>query len=117
MTQNQIAYWNLQELQRANRAQEAEKRRANIAQENLAGESNYLKAVDLGEKERHNRRSEVLSASSLEEQVRSNKAKEQDVDQARLQEWAKWGTQRITNERDRLVPSIGDILNFFGKLL
>ena len=115
MTQNQIAYWNLQEQQRANRAQETEKRRAAIAQENIAGESNYLKAVDLAEKERSNRAGETLTASAQEEQRRHNTETEKDTDQARAQQWVKWGTETVRDERNRLIPSVSDILKILFK--
>lgn len=91
MTQNQIAYWNLQEAKRANRAKELESVRSNLAKEqeaqrsnlakeaetnraNLASESvsrakvrvdNMLGTVRNVETERHNKATEALQGAGL----------------------------------------------------
>lgn len=59
MTQNQIAYWNLQEAKRANQEKEREARRSNLAKEQESVRSNLAKEA---ETERSNRRSEEISA-------------------------------------------------------
>lgn len=97
MTQNQIAYWNLQEAKRANLEKERELRRSNVAKErenvrsNLAKEAETRRAnissernardrnvneYTLGtvrnqETERHNRASEVLDATNTAASVAS----------------------------------------------
>lgn len=80
MTSNQIAYWNLQETERANRAQEHETNRANLAREteqnrtNLANEAIRQRANEI--QEAQNMRMYSVSLSTLAEQQRSNVAKE-----------------------------------------
>lgn len=97
MTQNQIAYWNLQEARRANLEKERELRRSNVAKEaetirsNLAKEAETHRAnvsserntkqrnvneYTLGtvrnqETERHNRATEVLDATNTATSVAS----------------------------------------------
>lgn len=60
MTQNQIAYWNLQEAKRANQEKEREARRSNIAKEQENVRSNLAKEAETA---RSNRRSEEISAT------------------------------------------------------
>lgn len=93
MTQNQIAYWNLQETKRSNVSRESETARHNIADEtetkrhnvqtetetsrhNLAGES---------ESKRHNIESERFNISQLQETYRHNVAGE-NINISQLQE-------------------------------
>lgn len=62
MTQNQIAYWNLKETERANRAREKENYRANVANEKIRSRSNDI-TYQLGDR-------------NATETVRANLAKE-----------------------------------------
>jgi len=75
MTNNQISYWNYQELVRSNRAKEAETQRANVAKEEETARANraqesiaydrYLEEV------RANKQRESISWASLAEQKRA----------------------------------------------
>lgn len=92
MTANQIAYWNLQETKKHNRATEAETNRSNVARETETHRSNRvrefqtfqqrmqdreLKRIDQREIERSHRMQEWRDYWSLEETKRHNKAVEQ----------------------------------------
>lgn len=80
MTQNQVAYWNLQELKRHNAATEAETNRANVTAEqetsrkNRASESVQLMTHQ--EAVRHNLAQENLNITQLAETQRHNVAQE-----------------------------------------
>lgn len=69
MTGNQIAYWNLVENQRANKAKEAENYRSNVAKETETNRSNLIKE---GETNRSNLANEAISRDQLLEQKRNN---------------------------------------------
>lgn len=58
MTTNQIAYWNLQETNRANLAKEFENNRSNVARETETNRSNL---VNEAETRRHNTEGEKLT--------------------------------------------------------
>lgn len=62
MTQNQIAYWNLQETERHNKAGEDENKRHNVTTEGETFRHNYVteqvSIADLNERGRHNRATE-----------------------------------------------------------
>lgn len=69
MTANQVAYWNLQETGRHNRATETETNRHNVVTE----------GIDLGnlnEKVRHNKATEGIDIGKLQETMRHNVASE-----------------------------------------
>lgn len=70
MTQNQIAYRNLQELRQHNRAMEAETARHNKSTENIS-------SGELAEKSRHNTVSENTQWATLGETAQHNRAQEQ----------------------------------------
>lgn len=69
MTQNQIAYWNLQELKRSNKEKEKENYRSNSAKES----ENYRHNVsteqlgygELAEKNRHNLKGEQIDSRKI----------------------------------------------------
>nr|AMP18938.1 hypothetical protein [Otarine picobirnavirus] len=54
MTQNQIAYWRLQEDKRSHKSDETERRRTNLANEAIKQESNQLRGSELNELIRSN---------------------------------------------------------------
>jgi hypothetical protein len=58
MTTNQIAYWNLQETMRSNKAREDETNRHNLASEGLTSTELGIKRDTLTENSRHNVQSE-----------------------------------------------------------
>lgn len=73
MTQNQIAYWKLQEEKRSNLASEGETSRHNIATESETERSNR---VQQGEAKRHNLSTEKQAWLNYSEAQRSNRANE-----------------------------------------
>lgn len=73
MTHNQIAYFQLEETRRANRANESETARHNTSTESETRRHNQ---VGEGETVRHNLEQEKISLSSLEETKRANRANE-----------------------------------------
>lgn len=76
MTRNQLAYWQLEEAKRSNRANEQETNRSNIARET---ETNRHNVVSEQETERHNRAMETFNLKQLDEQMRANQAHETAV--------------------------------------
>lgn len=87
MTQNQINYWNLQELKRHNTVGENETNRHNVVTENETNRHNVVsEGIDLGnlqELQRHNRATEGLTGTDLsikayqaQEAARHNRASE-----------------------------------------
>lgn len=80
MTQNQIAYWNLQESKRHNVVGEGETNRHNVATENETNRHNIateqISISDLQERQRHNLESERLGRDTLAETNRHNMAGE-----------------------------------------
>lgn len=89
MTDIQVKYWANKELERSNKAREAETNRANLASErenyrhNVATER--VASDSLQESIRHNTRTEELTATQIQEQHRSNVANE-GIKLATLQE-------------------------------
>lgn len=77
MTQNQIAYWELEEKKRSNRVQEGETKRHNVATE-------FIQAGTLEENKRHNVVSEGIAFGTLAETERSNKARESETHRTNL---------------------------------
>lgn len=81
MTQNQIAYWNLQETTRHNVAGENETQRHNVVTEFETGRHNrateQVSILNLQESQRHNIATEAISRDSLNETKRHNVANEQ----------------------------------------
>lgn len=73
MTSNQLQYWANKEVQRSNKAQEAETHRSNVARET---ETNRHNVVVEKETERHNRATELLTSADIAEKVRHNQATE-----------------------------------------
>lgn len=124
MTRNQIAYWELQETKRTNRAKEAETHRSNTAQEketnrsNLAREAetnranlarekqaaidsnrNYqLGLANLAEVIRNNTENQRLRSKELDEQVRHSKVAE-----------AQNATQLLINQYDSQTRRLGHL--------
>lgn len=82
MTKNQIDYWNLQEIKRANLAKETENYRSNKAKEDETQRSNLAKE---GETNRANLASEGIAFANLGEQTRSHMAQE-SLTQSQLNE-------------------------------
>lgn len=87
MTANQIAYWNLVESMRSNRAKEQETGRHNLASESLGyqtlsetGRSNRAKEnislLDLAERSRHNVATETVESGKLAETKSYNAAQQ-----------------------------------------
>lgn len=81
MTQNQISYWNLQELKRSNAAREAETARSNRANEYEANRSNVARE---SETNRHNVATELISSLANQETQRSNIAREAETARSNL---------------------------------
>lgn len=87
MTHNQIEYWKLQETKRNNLATEQETRRHNVVGEGETNRSNIAKEVisagTLAENTRHNRASESETyrhnAAAENETTRSNRAREAET--------------------------------------
>lgn len=73
MTRNQIAYQELLEKGRSNRAQETEANRSNLAREAENNRANLAKERELN---RHQLETEAQGRAGLEETARSNRAKE-----------------------------------------
>lgn len=73
MTRNQLAYWELQEKMRSNRATERETNRSNVAKETETSRSNLAKE---GETHRFNLVTEALERGKQAETKRSNLAHE-----------------------------------------
>lgn len=84
MTQNQIAYWNLQETKRSNATREQETNRHNVATERENERHNTVSEGEIGrhnvvterETTRHNRETENFNISQLQESQRHNVATE-----------------------------------------
>lgn len=84
MTANQIAYWNMRENERSNRANEAETNRSNVTRERETERSNRAKEAENyrhnfateGETERHNKRTEAQTDTKLAEDGRHNRVLE-----------------------------------------
>lgn len=76
MTQNQINYWNLQELKRHNVVGEGETNRHNLVTERETGRHNLatenIDISKLAETSRHNRAGEKIEAGKLSESARHN---------------------------------------------
>lgn len=83
MTQNQIAYWNLQETKRSNAAREQETNRSNLMQEQL-------------------------KLGSLEETQRSNRAKETETNRANLVNEQLKQSQIESENKRREVQNVTD---------
>lgn len=90
MTNNQIAYWQLLETQRANRTREQETNRSNVAQEGL-------RRQEIAETGRHNYATEQLSLQDLTEKARSNRANESIKAQSNAIESGKLSETHRTN--------------------
>lgn len=92
MTQNQIAYWNLQETKRSNVSREFETHRHNVADEtetnrhNVRTENETSRHNLVGEREtnRHNLASESFNISQLQEAYRHNVATERQGEIANI---------------------------------
>lgn len=69
MTNNQISYWNLQEVTRSNKTRENEVFRHNVQSEQLQKEQN-------AEVARHNASTETVAFQNLEESIRHNRENE-----------------------------------------
>lgn len=101
MTHNQIAYFQLEETRRANRANETETARHNTSTESETRRHNQ---VGEGETVRHNLEQEKISLGSLEETKRANaanealKSSEIDIRKSTLAE-----TERHNKEDERLT--------------
>lgn len=84
MTQNQIAYWNLQETKRSNVTKERETNRHNVATEKENERHNTVSEGEVGrhnvaterETTRHNKETENFNISQLQESQRHNVASE-----------------------------------------
>jgi hypothetical protein len=81
MTANQIAWQNMLESRRSNRAREAETNRANLATE---GETKRANLAKEGETNRHNLATEGIAILGHQETVRSNKVKEKETNRHNL---------------------------------
>lgn len=83
MTSNQIRYWELQEMKRANRAKERETRRANRAGERLTRDYQQgtldLRAQELAETIRRNLAGESINLETLAENKRHNVVYENEI--------------------------------------
>lgn len=73
MTQNQIAYWSLEETKRANKVDEGERHRHNVASESEINRHNVATEYETN---RHNVATELLTSQSNSENVRHNQAQE-----------------------------------------
>lgn len=100
MTSNQIAYWNLQEAMRANRAREIENNRSNLAKERENYRSN---AARERENLRSNLRSEQLQSYSLGETKRSNLARETETRRSNLMAEYENRRAHMANEKINLI--------------
>lgn len=108
MTQNQIAYWSLQETKRSNKAQEAETNRHNKAGEAELGRHNL---VTEAETERHNRATELLTSQANAELARHNAATEllgqQQLAETVRSNQARENLQMYSNETARMQVGLG----------
>lgn len=108
MTQNQIAYWNLQETKRSNVAKEQETSRHNVATEK---ESERHNTVSEGEVGRHNRETERFNISQLQESHRHNVATE-NLGQMQLNESVRHNTvSEQQNDVANLIKSRANDIN------
>lgn len=82
MTQNQIAYWSLQETKRSNQIREGETFRHNVATEsetsrhNIAGENELHRHNVVDERERHRMNSSTIELQSAQTQTEGFKQAE-----------------------------------------
>lgn len=84
MTANQIAYWNMRENERSNRARETEENRSNLVREAETERSNRAKEYETfrhnfrseNETERHNKKGEAQKDRELDESERHSKVLE-----------------------------------------
>lgn len=111
MTEIQLKYWDLQERKRANRVDEVERNRHNVATEtisqgdldekvrhNMAGE--MLTATQIQEQTRHNQATEGIDLAKHYETVRSNKAKEAETKRSNLAKEAETHRANVVKEKE-----------------
>lgn len=104
MTHNQIEYWKLRETQRSNRVNEGETKRHNIAGEAETNRSNIahevISAGTLAENTRHNKASE-------NENFRHNAATENETTRSnRAREYETWRSNVVREELDKSKQDI-----------
>lgn len=100
MTQNQIAYWNLQETKRSNESREKETNRHNVVTEQEAQRHN---TVSEGETYRHNTETERFNISQLQETQRHNEATE-NLGSLQLNESIRHNT--VTEQQNAIANAI-----------
>lgn len=109
MTQNQIAYWNLQETKRSNESREKETNRHNIATET---EDKRHNTVSEGETSRHNKETERFNISQLQETQRHNVATE-NLGSMQLNESIRHNT--VTEQQNAVANAIKSQANAINK--
>lgn len=103
MTQNQIAYWSLQETKRSNAAKEKETNRSNLAVEKETNRHNV--ATEL-ETNRHNVQTELLMSQSNAETLRHNQAVEMTNDfVAKEQQRSNLAQEELSGQRNAIAAS------------
>lgn len=104
MTQNQIAYWNLQEAKRANQEKERETRRSNLAKEQENVRSNLAKETETA---RSNRRSEEISATRAHQDYSLGLVKNAETERHNRASEVLNATDTVTKNASKGVTAFG----------